>query len=81
MPQFKWVENFPGTFDLYFEEHQFGWLTKRPSYCDRGHWQLNISLKGLDAQDGFPRYFMQFETAKKEAELFLNWRLNKIRGE
>jgi len=67
------------------------WISKRPHYCDRGHYQLNCDiikhfdkdtdneyfLPDLDPQDGFPRYFMEFETAKKECELFLIWRLLK----
>jgi len=59
----------------------FAHITKRPGYCDRGHWQANVDLPlGLDHQDGFPRYYMQLETAKEETELFLDWRINKVRN-
>ena len=31
---------------------------KRPSYCDRGDWNILVFGKNdLDDQDGFPRYF------------------------
>jgi len=64
------------------DHRMVAWITKRPAYCDRGHWQVNIALPlDLDEQDGFPRYYMTLETAKKETELFLDWRINKVRGE
>lgn len=68
---------------LFKNNHRMvAWISKRPAYCDRGHWQLNIDLPlGLDGQDGFPRYYMELETAKKETKLFLDWRVNKIRAE
>lgn len=63
-------------------------IQKRPHYCDRGHYQLNIEIfredepwGELDPQDGFPRYYMNFETAILECELFLIWRLLKIPNE
>jgi hypothetical protein len=68
------------------------WLTARPVYCDRGHWQLNIEasgtpeqlhghdsgIGGLDGSDAFPRFFMDLETALHETEDFLRWRIWKI---
>lgn len=55
------------------------WIVPRPSYCDRGHWLMHCDLPGLDGSDGFPRYYMNKETAIKETEAFLRWRLWKIR--
>jgi hypothetical protein len=49
-------------------------LEKRPPYCDRGNWYAKIFEYGLlwiDAADGFPRYYFDFEVAKKECEAFL----------
>lgn len=53
------------------------WITPRPRYCDRGHWQLNISAPGLmlDWADAFPRFYMSLESAIEEAESWLRWRL------
>lgn len=68
-----------------FSVHAF--IQQRPHYCDRGHVQLNIDmhhsngLPVMDRQDGFPRYYMSFETAKTECELFLLWRILKIPNE
>lgn len=56
-----------------------GWITKRPEYCDRGHWQFNCELPGLDGHDRFPRYYMDLDRAKAEIISFLNWRLWKRR--
>lgn len=63
------------------EVHVF--ISPRPNYCDRGHWQLNIECGAmhLDAADRFPRYYMRLETAIDEAERFLAWRLNKTPSE
>jgi len=60
------------------------WIQRRVFYCDRGHWQFNVTSQDpfeFDAQDGFPRYYMKFDTAINEAELFLRWRFLKIPGE
>jgi len=54
-------------------------LTPRPVYCDRGHYQLNIDgALRLDHQDSFPRYFMDLLRAKIETIEFLEWRLQCI---
>lgn len=61
------------------------WLQLRPTYCDRGHIQLNINMVGqfgepaLDGQDSFPRYFFSFDEADRHTRLFLKWRLWKER--
>jgi len=51
------------------------WMEKRPYYCDRGHFVVNIKLPGIDDADMFPRYYFSQEVAKSETELFLKWRL------
>jgi hypothetical protein len=52
-----------------------GWMTKRPGYCDRGRYAVDCTLPGIDAADGFPRYYMSREVAVSETEAFLKWRL------
>ena len=79
-----WVKDgdYPVTFNGMVKDRRVAWIHKRPLYCNRGHWQANIDLHiELNNQDRFPRYFMELETAKKEIELFLQWRVNKIRAE
>ena len=57
-------------------------LTLRPTYCDRGHIQLNIEAAGmgLDNSDSFPRFFFSFEEANAHVREFLRWRLYKVRS-
>lgn len=53
-------------------------LEKRPAYCDRGHWYakpLGLPALWIDAQDGFPRYYMNLERAKAELSEWLQWKL------
>ncbi len=55
-------------------------IDKRPGYCDRGHWRVQVdAVPDLDEQDAFPRYFMRLSTAKQELVEFLAWRLHKRR--
>lgn len=68
-------------FTIHINGYEVGWITKRPDYCDRGHWQVNISLPDLDGADGFPRYYMSRKVAVSETEAFLKWRLWKERGD
>lgn len=80
----RWVDNkdAPWVQDIFVGEKQVGWMTRRPAYCDRGHWQVNIELPmNIDAADCFPRYYMRREAAVQETELFLKWRLWKERAE
>jgi hypothetical protein len=65
-------------FNLYFNGQRIGWLAKRPAYCDRGRWQFNSELPLLDAADGFPRYYMNFERAKAEAEEWSKWKMQSL---
>ena len=67
--------------ECFVGEHMVAWLERRPHYCDRGHWQINSDLPGLDSHDSFPRYYMSYEIAKAETEAWLEWRLWKIRHE
>lgn len=63
------------------------WIAKRPSYCDRGHYEANVDCTNnvmflnLDGADGFPRYYMNETVARMEMTAWLNWRLFKIRGD
>jgi hypothetical protein len=54
----------------------WAFISRRPVYCDRGHYQLNIEASfGLDDADRFPRYYMGLEVAKNEAIAFIQWRV------
>lgn len=55
--------------------YMVAWMTKRPHYCDRGHYSVDCNLPGIDWADSFPRYFMSREVAISETEAFLKWRL------
>lgn len=76
-----WQMDGHGVFDCLCDGRVVAWLTERPRYCDRGHYQVNCNLPDIDGADGFPRYYMRRETAIQETEAWLNWRLLKIRGE
>jgi hypothetical protein len=55
-----------GTYSIY--------LVRRPSYCDRGDWLIQVSHVNadLDEQDGFPRYFFgSVDEAKAQMETWL----------
>lgn len=54
-------------------------ITPRPVYCDRGHWQFGImtGVPSLDNADSFPRYYMGLRTALQEASDWIMWRLYK----
>jgi hypothetical protein len=54
-------------------------LEPRNSYCDRGNWLAKIWVKDhikchIDEADFWPRYYFDFEIAKKECESFLKKR-------
>ena len=80
----EWVKDEYNTLNMHVTDsdgrpvHAF--LSLRPSYCDRGHIQLNIDgCLNLDASDSFPRFFFSFEEADVHTRLFLKWRLWKHR--
>lgn len=53
------------------------WITPRPRYCDRGHYQAGVDgIPSIDAADAFPRYYMNLDRAKLEMEEWLTWRLH-----
>jgi hypothetical protein len=81
--ELKWVANpaSDGLYDLMYDGRMVAWLTPRPHYCDRGHWQVNSELPNIDGADGFPRYYMERATAIRETELFVRWRLEQVRAE
>ena len=71
-----------GTLNLYVRDAEgrgvHSWLSLRPSYCDRGHIQLNIEGPlSLDEADSFPRFFFSAAEAKRHTKDFLKWRLWK----
>lgn len=80
----KWVKDEYGCLNLYVNTPEsrpvHAWLSLRPSYCDRGHIQLNIDGPlSLDAADSFPRFFFSFREADEHTRVFLKWRLWKER--
>jgi hypothetical protein len=58
----------------------FIWIEHRPTYCDRGNFLAKIQATGntrrlnIDHQDGWPRYYMDFDRAKAEVEDWLKKR-------
>lgn len=65
-------------YEAYVDGRMVGWIHARPGYCDRGHWKAMVDVPNLDHQDVFPRYFMRLETAVREMDEFLRWRLWKL---
>lgn len=54
-------------------------MEPRPHYCDRGNWVVKVtpvheSLADIDAQDGFPRYYFDFENMMEEVLAWLERR-------
>jgi len=83
----EWVANqeYSGLHELFTDDGTLlAWVQKRPSYCDRGHWQGQIEYSPgnpLDAADGGLHYYMRVEVAKQELREKLLWRLCKIPSE
>jgi hypothetical protein len=53
------------------------YIVRRPSYCDRGDWQIFVDgwNNDIDGADGFPRYFFGTEDdVKAQMETWLNRR-------
>lgn len=77
----RWTLDGYGCLNLLLRDAQGGrvhcWIAPRQSYCDRGHWEFKCDAPGLclDGADSFPRFFMDLETAIREAEAWLRWRL------
>lgn len=84
----EWSENeeYPGLHELWIlsQDILLAWVQKRPTYCDRGHWQGQIEYSPgnpLDAADGGLHYYMRLQVAKDELRSKLLWRLCKIPAE
>ena len=84
----EWIENqeLAGLHELWASGDNIllGWVQKRPSYCDRGHWQGQIEYSPgnpLDSADGGLHYYMRLNVAKQELREKLLWRLCKIPAE
>lgn len=81
----SWRKNaeYRGVIELYDDAtgRMLAWIGQRPPYCDRGHFQANVEcVPDLDSQDGWPRYYMHLEVARRETVDFLRWRLLKERA-
>lgn len=55
------------------------YLSTRPSYCDRGNYLVQLDAHGdfvleVDHQDGFPRYYFDFDAACAEIIAWLKTR-------
>lgn len=79
-----WTKDEYGCLNLFAhdadDEQVHCWLSLRPTYCDRGHIQLNIDGNlNLDFADSFPRFFFSFTEADQHTRTFLKWRLWKHR--
>lgn len=60
---------------LVIDRHMI-WIDARAGHCDRGRYAANYSGPFfIDAADGFPRYYMDLETAKREMKAWLEWRI------
>lgn len=51
-------------------------IQKRPSYCDRGRYLVNVFSNNdielsIDAPDGFPRYYFDWDCMVKEINLWI----------
>lgn len=82
----EWIESqeYSGLLDLRAGDGTLlAWIQRRPSYCDRGHYQGQLEYSPgnpFDAADGQPQYYMRLEVAKQELREKLLWRLCKIRA-
>jgi hypothetical protein len=79
-----WVPAYD-TWEIRFEDANgvqiVTWIAKRPSYCDRGSVSAHIEgISSIDEADGFPRYYMTMEVAKREMKEWLLWRVFKHRS-
>lgn len=57
-------------------KHCYIWMDERPPYCDRGRWLARLEVFDwralhIDAADGWPRYYFDFERAKAEIEAWM----------
>lgn len=82
-PKWSWRDNpdYRGLIELYDDAgRMLAWISERPPYCDRGHFQANVEcVPNLDSQDGWPRYYMHLDVAQRETTDFLRWRLLRER--
>lgn len=62
------------------------WVERRPPYCDRGNylWYCDNNLSNrmnlIDDQDGFPRYYFDYDAMITEMVLFLKKRNEEVLG-
>lgn len=82
----EWIESkkYSGLLDLRApDDTLLAWIMKRPSYCDRGHYQGQLEYSPgnpFDSADGGLHYYMRLDVAKQELREKLLWRLCKIRA-
>ncbi len=76
-PEKEWNRDAHGTW--WYRIGEFAvWITARPPYCDRGHFQsVTHQVPDIDDSDRFPRYFMDLERAKAEMAEWLAWKLSQ----
>ncbi len=81
--EWRECEGFDGLIELYIGVVLLAWVQRRPTYCDRGHFQAGIEFSPgnpIDAADGMPCYYMRLDVAKQEVRDKLLWRCCKIRA-
>jgi hypothetical protein len=63
--------------DCFGRGHFIIYAICRPQYCDRGQFHVLVEsevVQGLDASEGFPRYYFRLENLMEEMELWVNKR-------
>lgn len=52
-------------------------ISPRPFHCDRGRYFALVDMRGIDYQDGLPKYGMIESHLMLEMQSWLNWRLHR----
>lgn len=80
------TEKYPVTVDAYGAWWLKGrvhhvWIERRPAYCDRGHFIAYVEPApgagfefAIDAADGWPRFYMDYDRMVAEIKDWLDWR-------
>ena len=82
----KWteVEDNPGRWEFLLGDVLLCWVTPRPHFCDRGHYQGGIEFSPgnpFDFADGMPCYYMRLDVARQDIVEKMMWRVCKVRIE
>lgn len=65
--------------------HAIIYISRRPSYCDRGRWNFYVDVKpeyinkmNIDSADCFPRYFFKLENMFDELHEWVKFNKKKL---